>query len=86
MKIYAQALREFQLGYFLHAVDEARGSFNKAAELAGVHRNTVTRFLKPAGYGCKRARALLRLQAQRKPPQREVLIAYGKPAAYRKSA
>ena len=40
---YEDAQREFEKRFIAHALDEAAGNLGKAAELLGMHRNTLSR-------------------------------------------
>jgi Fis family transcriptional regulator len=46
---YEDALRSFKRGYFIKALRLTRGNQCKAAELIGVHRNTMNRLLRECG-------------------------------------
>lgn len=46
---YAEALALWKREYFLEALDEAGGHQGLAADLLGVHRNTMNRLLTAAG-------------------------------------
>jgi DNA-binding NtrC family response regulator len=46
---YHQALEMWKRKYFLDALDEAGGHQGLAADLLGIHRNTMNRLLQEAG-------------------------------------
>ena len=58
MLSYIQELRRCQVVLLLRAVIEARGNMCAAALSCGVHRNTITRILRRAGYNSMRLKAL----------------------------
>ena len=51
--LYDDARREFEKMFIARALQRAKGSFGEAAELLGLHRNTVAR--KMAEYRIKRS-------------------------------
>jgi DNA-binding NtrC family response regulator len=40
---YEDAQREFEKRFIAHALDDADGNLGKAADLLGMHRNTLSR-------------------------------------------
>jgi Fis family transcriptional regulator, factor for inversion stimulation protein len=50
--LYEDARREFERRYIIQALDLAEGNIGRAAELTGLHRNTLSR--KIAEYQIKR--------------------------------
>jgi Fis family transcriptional regulator len=46
---YSEALRKFRHEYMRQALEEAQGNQCLAADLIGVHRNTMSRLLRDAG-------------------------------------
>jgi Fis family transcriptional regulator, factor for inversion stimulation protein len=50
--LYDEARREFERRYIIHALERGDGNIGRAAELIGLHRNTLSR--KIAEYDIKR--------------------------------
>jgi DNA-binding NtrC family response regulator len=50
--MYEEARREFERRYIIHALELGEGNIGRAAELIGLHRNTLSR--KIAEYQIKR--------------------------------
>ncbi len=50
--LYVDARREFERRYIIYALERGEGNIGKAAELIGLHRNTLSR--KIAEYQIKR--------------------------------
>ena len=40
---YTEAQREFEKKFIAHALNQAEGNLGKAADLLGIHRNTLSR-------------------------------------------
>jgi len=40
---YTEAQREFEKKFISHVLDRSNGNLGKAAEVLGIHRNTLTR-------------------------------------------
>lgn len=68
MTAYAQELRRCQVVLFLRAVIDAGGNQKTAAKALGVHRNTVQRVLRGAGYDVLSLHRLTRIHAARRKP------------------
>jgi hypothetical protein len=49
MMTFDKALATFRRGYFLRAIELCGGNLSAAAEVTGVHRNTIGRELRAAG-------------------------------------
>jgi G:T/U-mismatch repair DNA glycosylase len=81
MTAYAQELRRCQLVLILRAVLDAGGNQCAAARAAGLHRNTVWRVVREAGYTPEQLKRMARARArhaemgaaQRKPPASEAM-------------
>jgi predicted DNA-binding protein (UPF0251 family) len=71
MSAYEEAVQRFRTEYVLDAVVEMNGSYGKAAQMIGVHRNLVSRILNEAGYDVLIVRALVRKRIAMAKPDRE---------------
>ena len=60
MTDYRQELARCRLVIILRAVLECQGHAGRASVLTGVHRNTISRTLRAAGYNHQRITALLK--------------------------
>jgi len=60
MTNYAQELRRCQVVLLLRAAIDAGGNLGVAAKAAGVHRNTICRVLRGAGYDSARVKKMAR--------------------------
>lgn len=70
MSAYAEEVRRCQLVLVLRAIVESGGNQVKAAAACGLHRNTVQRLVRGAGYDMSSLKALARQRSlsPRKPP------------------
>jgi hypothetical protein len=74
MTAYALEMRRCKCVLILRAVLDARGNQCAAARAAGLHRNTVSRVMRAAGYTTEQLKRMARariVDAQRKPPASE---------------
>ena len=73
MTSYQEEMRQCQVVILARAVIATGGNVCKAAEIVGVHRNTIDRALRRAGYNSRRLKQLARDNnggsARRKPVQ-----------------
>lgn len=62
MNVYEEAVHEFRVKWLVAAVIASGGSTLAASRVTGVHRNTITRTLRPAGFTPQRLRRLAKIQ------------------------
>jgi Fis family transcriptional regulator len=66
----SEAVREFQKAFILTVLKDQRGNQCKAAEILGMHRNTLRRTIRALGVDIGPTRAI----GQRRPPRPDVLL------------
>jgi hypothetical protein len=63
MSLFEEAQRKWRVGYMLRQIELSGGNISAAAQVIGIHRNTIQRELTAAGY---KSRELVKISGRKK--------------------